>query len=802
VFSHFRQPAIQPQSKFYLALADSLTESASFSEGGKIRDSSVKDFCGASERRARLGNDASGERRQTRRQPLPEGNMQTTKRFITLLLCALLSAPATLAQNPQRDSQTDKTASQDVLIIIGQQQVRFTSQKPVQEMQLQIFNQVGELVHDSGLSYGPEINWPLQSADGQSLKSGLYAYTLSIKEQGAETARVRRGHFIVDRAGDRDKTGDRLWITSQNENGVGVEMTVARGEENTVAGVEAPAERTVNGGGVKRDESGRNVESETESGKQKLEASLAAATPGQLAQFTAGGQLGDSGVTVDANGRVGVGTSTPQSRLDVVGNWTGEQGALQLIGDKPTLRFTGGGISGNHSWILHQGSDGPGNLQFFRRAGAGAWDHIMTMTPSGKVGIGSNNPSHQLRLGLGPLWTTNGWGGSLELENGSAIGWRSNTAGQRFGIGRTNGGLFFFRTPSELGTRNAAPTYDFLINDDGRFGIGTTSLTASKMTVEGQDAMTLRGFEPYLTLQDSNRRLSHRIQSAHGDLNFFSGIYACLPNGPFNRTCDYFYDEPSVVIKDGGNVGIGTPLPQAKLHVNGNAIRFENGGKVLSIQTGTEVDVLSPTNSLVLQSLGPNGRNHVVINPFPADGPGPYHNGNVGIGTFVPQAKLHVIGTTMTSVLQITGGADFAENFEVNLETAGGEAMPAKVEPGMVVSIDPASPGKLTPSTQAYDRRVAGIISGAGGVRPGMIMSQEGTLADGKHPVALSGRVYCWVDASSGVIEPGDLLTTSGTPGHAMKVADANKAQGAIIGKAMTGLKEGKGLVLVLVTLQ
>jgi hypothetical protein len=68
--------------------------------------------------------------------------------------------------------------------------------------------------------------------------------------------------------------------------------------------------------------------------------------------------------------------------------------------------------------------------------------------------------------------------------------------------------------------------------------------------------------------------------------------------------------------------------------------------------------------------------------------------------------------------------------------------------------------------------------------------------------VALTGRVYCWADASNGPIEPGDLLTTSNTPGHAMKVANYAEAQGAIIGKAMTGLKEGKGLVMVLVTLQ
>ena len=57
-------------------------------------------------------------------------------------------------------------------------------------------------------------------------------------------------------------------------------------------------------------------------------------------------------------------------------------------------------------------------------------------------------------------------------------------------------------------------------------------------------------------------------------------------------------------------------------------------------------------------------------------------------------------------------------------------------------------------------------------------------------------------DASSAAIKPGDLLTTSATPGHAMKASNHGKAQGAILGKAMTRLKEGRGMVLVLVTLQ
>ena len=152
-------------------------------------------------------------------------------------------------------------------------------------------------------------------------------------------------------------------------------------------------------------------------------------------------------------------------------------------------------------------------------------------------------------------------------------------------------------------------------------------------------------------------------------------------------------------------------------------------------------------------------------------------------------------GRIITEELQITGGSDLSEQFDVRGHSG-------KVEPGLVVCIDPTSPGRLVVSDKAYDRTVAGIISGAGGVDTGLYMGQKGTPADGSHPVALTGRVYCWCDATNGAITPGDLLTTADTPGHAMKVADHAKAQGAIIGKAMTCLESGRGLVLVLVSLQ
>jgi hypothetical protein len=167
------------------------------------------------------------------------------------------------------------------------------------------------------------------------------------------------------------------------------------------------------------------------------------------------------------------------------------------------------------------------------------------------------------------------------------------------------------------------------------------------------------------------------------------------------------------------------------------------------------------------------------------------------------RGKVQVNGTTATQILQITGGADLSEGFEVRgANQVAGQVASTAIEPGMVVVIDPKHASKLIVSSTAYDRRAAGVISGAGGIKTGMLMGQSGSVADGDYPVALAGRVYCWADASKGSIEPGDLLTTSSTPGHAMKAVGQRRAQGAIVGKALTGLREGKGLILILVTLR
>ena len=135
--------------------------------------------------------------------------------------------------------------------------------------------------------------------------------------------------------------------------------------------------------------------------------------------------------------------------------------------------------------------------------------------------------------------------------------------------------------------------------------------------------------------------------------------------------------------------------------------------------------------------------------------------------------------------------ADCAEEFDM--------AHAAGVEPGTVVVLDDA--GQLAASTRAYDRRVAGVVSGAGEYQPGIVLDRRDTGAI-RQPVALLGKVFCRVDAEFQPIEVGDLLTTSPTPGHAMAAHDPGKAFGAVIGKALKPLPSGRGLIPILVSLQ
>lgn len=264
----------------------------------------------------------------------------------------------------------------------------------------------------------------------------------------------------------------------------------------------------------------------------------------------------------------------------------------------------------------------------------------------------------------------------------------------------------------------------------------------------------------------------------------------------------------SVTSANLGSVGIGTAAPARRLQIGDPATQGSEGMIRFASRSGTGAaartwDIGVPQTGDVTSGVG---YSFTITDTGAGTTPQfmvQFGTGNVGIGTTAPTSKLEVngsariIGTARVNVLEVLGGSDVAEPYNI---APAGDVEPI---PGMVVSIDPSRTGELRVTDSAYDRTVAGIVSGANGINPGLVLRQAGTVADGKHPVAHVGRVWCWVDADQGgPIVPGDMLTTADRPGHAMKALDPTRSAGAIIGKAMSPLESGRGLVLVLVNLQ
>jgi hypothetical protein len=174
--------------------------------------------------------------------------------------------------------------------------------------------------------------------------------------------------------------------------------------------------------------------------------------------------------------------------------------------------------------------------------------------------------------------------------------------------------------------------------------------------------------------------------------------------------------------------------------------------------------------NILLGQTGPNGTR---VNVFRVDGTG----------------KGFFDGGTQT------GGADFAEAISVR-----GERL--EYEPGDVLVVDPAAGRRLMLSRRAYSTRVAGIYSTKPGVLATIHPIDESDALIQEVPVAIVGIVPCKVTAENGPIAPGDLLVTSSTPRYAMKGTNRNRMLGAVVGKALEPLREGKGVIQILVTLQ
>ncbi len=330
-----------------------------------------------------------------------------------------------------------------------------------------------------------------------------------------------------------------------------------------------------------------------------------------------------------------------------------------------------------------------------------------------------------------------------------------------------------------LDAADGSPANALIVDNNGNIGIGTTTPGHS---------VTIANTAPTIALQDtdsSTQQVGYVSYRDSANIERAWVGYGTVGDPDFSI----------VNARTGGDVVL-TPFA-------GNVLLAGNGGKV-------GVGTSSPTHSVHIAAIGPTiALQDTAINSQQAGYVDYRDNANISrawVGYGTPGSPHFSIvnarsggnivlsplggGVVQVPVLEITG-ADLAEKFPASEE----------MEPGTVVAIDREHAGKLCISRGAYNRCVAGVVSGANNFSVGAVL---GNLPgqDDAPAIALSGRVYVRCDASAGAIEPGDLLTTSDTPGHAMKATDRDRSHGTVIGKAMTELKEGKGLVLVLVNLQ
>jgi hypothetical protein len=237
-------------------------------------------------------------------------------------------------------------------------------------------------------------------------------------------------------------------------------------------------------------------------------------------------------------------------------------------------------------------------------------------------------------------------------------------------------------------------------------------------------------------------------------------------------------------------VGLGVNQTGKPLEVAGNLVSrtsSESGGRAVAIASESDVHGSIWTNAAYNPEKSGSGWKRTIN----------LVNGNVGIGgskdpaALAPSERLVVAGNILATGDVRLAGADCAEHFDVDELTT--------LEPGTVMVIGDEE--RLHQCTESYDRRVAGVLSGAGDCRPGILLGQQASPGH-RLPLALTGKVYCKVDAGYSPIGVGDLLTTSPTPGHAMKVSDPDRAFGAVLGKALRAVPHGYGVIPILVALQ
>ncbi|QQG53037.1 MAG: hypothetical protein HY931_02275 [Candidatus Falkowbacteria bacterium] len=377
-------------------------------------------------------------------------------------------------------------------------------------------------------------------------------------------------------------------------------------------------------------------------------------------------------MALTSGGNVGIGTTAPTNKLEVLGGNVGigtdfSNGLLNFQGNSTTTI-----ISATRSDNSQPGAlifDGWGNFSFNKKVGIGTTDSLSGSTAdlyvNGNVGIGITNPNTKLYVSgtsLNTLATTHsllgGAGNVLVMADNTGALYATSTAG-------FSGGTNFWG-----GTKNSN-----IWNGDagvGNVGIGTTAPSARLHVYDTTSSSSLAFFRNNTDIG------SIEIKTIAADTPIIKSGSSDSLNFSSNNS-----DTPSITINSGGNVGIGTTNPGAKLNVAGSILGNTDDtffgmdtnnpprlGYTKKSGSAPKLTHSSSTSFVIARSSGGDiGAANTFTDEFVINSVG-----NVGIGTTNPAAKLHTARSLVSGTHYDTGSVLTIEDAESSLQIVSSDA--------------------------------------------------------------------------------------------------------------------------------